>query len=162
MDRTYLLEAMKVRQEHDTADLLMPTKPQKGVESVERAPEIFTYRVPDRQSETTKAPYAVNMVLNSTFRQLPGEEPEGLCTIRTVFCVYNERHDEGEKMLLNMMERIRISYQKNPILDARYELDMETGIQDVVYPDDTAPFYLGEMITVWKLPPVKREVRAWL
>ena len=163
MDRTYLLVALKDRQEHDTADLLMPTKPQKGIPSVEKAAEVYNGGLPDLQSETTKAPYIVNKILNSTFRQLPGQQPESLVTVRSVLCVYNEKHDEGAMMLLNLMERIRISFQKNPILDKRYELDMEIGIQDLCYPDDTAPpFYLGEMITVWKLPPVKREVRQWL
>ena len=162
MDRTFLLDALKLRQEELTSNMIMPVKPQKGVETQDRAPEVFTYRLPDRASETTKAPYIVNMVLNSTFRQLPGEEPEGFCTIRSVVCVYNERHDEGAKWVLNILEKIRISFQQDPILDRRYELDMETGIQDLCYPDDTAPFYMGEMITVWKLPPVKREVQKWL
>lgn len=26
------------------------------------------------------------------------------------------------------------------------------------YPDDTAPYFVGEMISTWKLPPVEREV----
>lgn len=162
MDRTFLLDALKLRQEQLTKDMIMPVKPQKGVETVDRAPEVFTGNLPDRASETTKAPYIVNMVLNSTFRQLEGEQPEGFCTIRSVVCVYNELHDEGAKSVLNILERIRINLQQFPILDRRYELDMETGIQDVCYPDDTAPFFMGEMITVWKLPPVKREVRPWL
>ncbi len=162
MDRTFLLDALKVRQEQLTANMILPVKPQKGVETVDRAPEVFTGRLPDRASETTKAPYIVNMILNSTFRQLPGEQPEGFTTVRSVVCVYHEQHDEGAKWVLNILEAIRISFQKDPILDDRYELDMEQGIQDLCYPDDTAPFFMGEMITVWKLPPVKREVRQWL
>jgi len=31
-----------------------------------------------------------------------------------------------------------------------------------VYPDDTAPFYMGEMVTEWIMPPVEREVQKWL
>ena len=80
--------------------------------------------------------------------------------VRTLFCVYSEDEQEGGLNLLNLMERIRISLMENPILDRQFRLDDEGGIEQLVYPDDTAPFFLGEMMTVWKMPPVRREERS--
>ena len=97
MDRTFLLEALKARQEELTANIILPVKPKKGESNEDRAPEVFTGRLPDRASETDKAPYIVNMVLNSTFRQLHGEEPESICIVRSVVCVYHESRDSLRK-----------------------------------------------------------------
>lgn len=164
MTRVFLLESLKVRMEHDTGELMMPVKPQKGDTSAEpRAAEVWNQRLSDMQSTSKKAPYILNAVLTSRFRRRPGEEPECLVTVRTIFCVYNPDENEGALMLLNLMDRVRISFQKNPIVDGRYELNLaDDGIIDLVYPDSTAPFYMSEMITEWKLPPVEREVRPWL
>lgn len=164
MNRIMLLEALKVRQMEDLKDLLMPTVPKKDKPSELRTVEIFKGRLPDRKSETEKAPYIVNAVLNSNFYRDPGEEPTCLCTVRSTICVYNEDNEEGNLMVLNVLERLRISLMKNPIVDSVFELkfDKEHTIQDLVYPDDTAPFFMADLVTVWKLPPVEREVRPWL
>lgn len=164
MNRVFLLESLKVRMEADTRELIMPTKPQKGDEEViERPAEVWNGRLPDMKSTTKKAPYIINAVLTSRFRQFPGQPPESLVVVRTMYCVYNPDENEGALMLLNLMDRVRISLQKNPIVDGKYELNMkDEGISDLVYPDDTAPFYMGEMITEWILPPVEKEVQQWL
>jgi len=164
MNRVNLLEALKVRQMEDLKDLLMPTKPQKDVESVLRPVEIFKGKLPDRKSETEKAPYIVNAILNSNFYRNPGEEPESLVTVRSTICIYNPNNEEGSLMVLNVLERLRISYMRNPIVDNTFEcvFDEEHPIQDLVYPDETMPFFMADQVTVWRLPPVEREVRPWL
>lgn len=164
MNRIMLLEALKVRQQEDLKDLLMPTVPKKDRPSELRTVEIFKGKLPDRKSETEKAPYIVNAVLNSNFYRNPGEEPTGLCTIRSTVCIYNPNNEEGILMVLNVLERLRISYTRNPIVDGVFECLFDEGhaIQDLVYPDETMPFFMADQVTVWKLPPVEREVRAWL
>lgn len=164
MDRVMLLEALKVRQAEDLKDLLMPTVPKKDKPSELRTVEIFKGKLPDRKSETEKAPYIVNAVLNSNFYRNPGEEPTSLVTVRSTLCVYNPNNEEGVLMILNLLERLRISYTKNPIVDGVFEclFDKEHPIQDLVYPDETMPFFMADQVTVWSLPPVEREVRKWL
>ena len=164
MNRVMLLEALKVRQTEDLKDLLMPTVPKKDKPSELRPVEIFKGKLPDRKSETEKAPYIVNSVLNSNFYRNPGEEPTSLVTVRSTLCVYNPNNEEGVLMILNLLERLRISYTKNPILDNTFEMlfDEEHPIQDLVYPDETMPFFMADQVTVWSLPPVEREVRKWL
>ena len=162
MDRTELLEALKARQEEVGKDLLMPTKPQKGIESIRRPSLVYNGRLPDETSSTTKAPYTLNCLVSGSFGRDAGQPENDRCVIRTVMCVYNPDGTEGTMALINLMERYRISLQKDPILDHTYELDLKARIQDLVYPDDTAPFYMGEMYTEWILPPVEREVQQWL
>ena len=162
MDAIQLLTAKKLRDAEILKDLLLPTKPQKGSESTERTIAIFNQRLPDQESSTKKAPYLLNSVLNGNFGRDPGEPVENEVYIRSVFCIYGEDGEAGGMNLLNAMERIRISYQRDPLLDNMYELDYTKRIQTLCYPDDTAPYYMGEMITVWKLPPVEREVARWL
>ena len=164
MNRVMLLEALKVRQAEDLKDLLMPTVPKKDKPSELRTVEIFKGKLPDRKSETEKAPYIVNAILNSNFFRNPGEEPTSLVTVRSTLCVYNPNNEEGVLMILNLLERLRISYTKDPILDNTFQMlfDEEHPIQDLVYPDETMPFFMADQVTVWSLPPVEREVRPWL
>ena len=159
MDRVKLLEALKARQAEDLKDLLMPTVPQKGRPSELRTAEIFTGKLPDRKSQTEKAPYIVNTILDSNFFQEPGEEPTNEIRVRSTFCIYNDDNEKGVPMLLNLLERLRVSFFKNPIVDGVFELlfDAEHPVQDLIYPDDTMPFFMADQITVWKLPPVERE-----
>lgn len=165
MNRVMLLEALKVRQTEDLKDLLMPAVPtKKNPEPGIRPVQIFQGKTPDKNSETEKAPYIVNAILNSTFYRNPGEEPTSLVTVRSTLCVYNKDNEEGAMMLLNLLERLRISYTMNPILDKTFQclFDKENPIQDLVYPDETMPFFMADQVTVWSLPPVEREVRKWL
>ena len=61
-------------------------------------------------------------------------------------------------MLVNLMERLRIAILKQVIIGRRFQLDLKAGVETLIYPDDTAPYYAGEMITTWILPAVEREV----
>ena len=65
-------------------------------------------------------------------------------------------------MLVNLMERLRISLLRKVVIGGQFQLDLEAGLETLIYPDDTAPYYAGEMISTWKLPSVEREVRPWL
>ena len=82
--------------------------------------------------------------------------------MRSIFCVFCSDEQEGTLYLINAMERLRIALLKNPLIgNNQFECDLKEGLEDLVYPDDTYPYYMGEMITTWKLPPIKREVSLW-
>jgi len=59
------------------------------------------------------------------------------------------------------MERVRINLLKEVVIGKQYELDLDAGLETLIYPEDTAPYYAGEMISVWKIPAVRREVSEW-
>ena len=79
-------------------------------------------------------------------------------TIRTIFCVYHPDEQEGGLALLNLMERLRLSLLEQGVVGKQFILDKETGLESLVYTEDIAPYYAGEMISVWKLPPIERKV----
>lgn len=161
MTAVMLLEALKLRTEADTRELLMPTKPTKEEpDPAERAPVVYKARLPDEKASNKYAPYILHTIINTSYRKQPGENPEDLANVRTLFCVYSADEQEGGLLLLNVMERIRIDLMANPIVEKQFKLHYEDGIEQLVYPDDTAPFYLGEMMTTWKMPPVRREERS--
>ena len=161
MTGAMLLDALKTRTEAVVENLLMPTKPTKEAPDPEmRVPAVYRARLPDEKASNKYAPYVLHTIINTAYKQEPGELPEGYANVRTLFCVYSADEQEGGMQLLNLMERIRIDLQTNPILEKQFKLDYEDGIEQLVYPDDTAPFYLGEMMTTWKMPPVQREERS--
>ena len=118
MTRIILLERLRAFTEEVTADLIMPTRLQKG------------------DTEQSFRP----------------------AKVRSICCVYNDDEQEGGLMLLNLMERLRIAMLRQVVIGGQFTLDLEAGLETIVYPDDTAPYFVGEMISTWMLPPVEREV----
>ena len=164
MTKTRLLEALRDMTLDVTKDLLLPVRQQKddAEQPADRTASVYLTRVPDMQQSSKKAPYILHQIVNSKHHQEPGELPESKAVVRSIFCVYCQDEQEGGMHLINLMERIRIALMKNPLIgDNQFECDLQEGIEDLVYPDDTYPYYMGEMLTVWDMPKVKREVRYW-
>lgn len=155
-----LLEALKERTIEATKDLLMPVRQQKSdSEPIEpRAAQIFLARVPDGKSADKKAPYILHQITTGKDVQEPGQLVECQRVVRSIFCVYSADEQEGGLMLLNLMERVRISLLKDPIIGKQFVLDLDAGLEMFIYPDDTAPYFIGEMASTWDMPKVKREV----
>ena len=163
LTKTDLLEALKARTLEATSEILLPVKPQKGDDGVtERNARVYIGRLPDMEQSTKKAPYILHRMVNSASKQKPGEQLQTKAIVRSIFCVYCHDEEEGELLLLGLMERIRISLLKDPLIgNNAFECDFEEGLEDLVYQDNTYPYYCGEMISTWDMPPIKREVRYW-
>lgn len=163
LSKTSLLEALKEKTEEVISELLLPVQMQKGdTEEAEKAADVYIGRLPDTKQSTKKAPYILHQMVNSANKQKPGEQLQSKAVVRSIFCVYCDDEQEGTLHLINLMERLRIALLKNPLIgDNAFECDLQEGLEDLVYPDDTYPYYLGEMISTWDLPPIKREVRYW-
>ena len=146
MDRVMLLEELKAVTEDAVKDLIMPVKIQSENEEQQyRAAEVYLMRLPDGSAAKKKAPYIIHQAM-----------------VRSIFAVYNDDEQEGGLMLLNLMERLRIRLLREVVIGRRFQLDLEAGLETFIYPDDTAPYYAGEMTTTWRVPGVEREVRQWL
>lgn len=160
MTRLDLLEALSVFTRRVTADIIMPTKVQKkGEEQLFRAADVHKMRLPDSSAAQKKAPYIIHQIITGRDKQTSGERADASATVRSIFCVYNENEEEGGLMLLGLMERLRISMLKEVVIAERYKLDLEAGLEILIYPDDTAPYYAGEMSSTWEHPAIKREVQ---
>lgn len=159
MNRVILLERLRDFSREATADLIMPTKMQDGdSEQKYRAAAVYLMRLPDSRSATKKAPYILHQFLTGEDIQQPGKRATSAAIVRTIFCVYSDDEQEGGMMLLNLMERLRIALLRQGVIGNQFALDLSTKLEALAYPDDTAPYYAGEMISTWTLPAVEREV----
>lgn len=162
--RVALLEELRAFTLASTKDLIMPVRRQK--EDTEqpqpRAASVFLMRLKDSKIADKKAPYILHQFLNGTDRQKKGEKMYSDAIVRSIFVVYNEDEQEGGLMLLNLVERLRIDLLKKVVIGKRFKLDLETGLEFFAYPEDTAPYYSGEMTTRWEIPTVEREVKEYL
>ena len=118
-------------------------------------------RLPDGTSAKKKAPYIIHQAITSRDVQPAGERERGVAVVRSIFAVYSGDEQEGGLMLLNLMERLRIRLLRQVVIGRRYQLDLEAGLETFIYPDDTAPYFAGEMTTTWRVPGVEREVAEW-
>ena len=161
MDRVEFLKVFKAFTEETMADLILPTRVQKASEEQEyRVPEVYLMRLPDSKSATKKAPYILHQLITGTDVQEQGTDVASSIVVRSIFCAYSADEQEGALMLLNMAERLRIALLRRCAVGDRnqFALDLSQKIEFLAYPDDTAPYYAGEMITTWWMPPVSREM----
>ena len=166
-----LLYALKGFTTETVKGMLLPVKRHKQDEREppRRAAEVFLARLPDMTSFEKKAPFILHQAVtgedglrnaNKGTGREARLELQSSAVIRSVFCVYHPDEQEGGLALLNIMEEMRMALLMYPTLNEVFELDLKEGIDQMVYPETgergIAPFYLGEMVTTWKLPPVTR------
>ncbi|MEN6437023.1 MAG: hypothetical protein ABFD97_00400 [Syntrophobacter sp.] len=159
MNRIILLEKLRDLTMEETGDIIMPVRKQKGdPEQAYRAADVHLMRLPDSSVPQKKAPYIIHQLITGKDIQLPGQNVSASAVIRSIFCVYNDNEEEGALMLVNLMERLRISLLRQVVIGNQFQLDLVNGLESIIYPDDTAPYYAGEMVSAWRLPAVQREV----
>lgn len=165
MNRIILLEQLKKHTKESIKDIIMPTRKQKDDKAeTSRSADVHLMRLPDSRAAQKKAPYIIHQLITGKDIQHQRENETASAIIRSIFCVYNnDNEEEGALMLINLMERLRISLLKQIVIGDQYQLDLTAGLETFIYPDDTAPYYAGEMISTWKIPAIRREVRSpWL
>lgn len=154
--------ALKEFTEGAIAELKLPVRTQETDVSdpADKTPDVYLMRLPDSTSAKKKAPYVLHQFVTGDDSQAQGKKDEDIITVRSVFCVYDEDEQKGALSLLELMERVRIKLLRQRVIDNRFELCMDPGrsLQRLVYAEDTAPYYVGEMVSTWTLPKIEREV----
>ena len=160
MTKVILLEQLKEFTQAATHDLLLPVAQQKEDKEppADRAAAVYRMRIPDSRSATKKAPYILHQALINNDIQLPGQKPKATATVRSIFCVYHRDEQEGGLALLNLMERFRIALLEQVVIGKQFKLNLEAGLEGLVYQENTAPYYAGEMVSMWDLPIIERKV----
>lgn len=178
MTRITLLEELKKFTEAACKDLLQPYRrgnrkkvknPETGeieevCEGAEVQPvKVYLHCLPDKKTLRT-APCILHQIV--TGKDFINERRQfcSVAVVRTGFFAYDENGESGS-LLLNMMERLRVALLKEPRLaQGQFMLDIDGGLETLVYPntDETKPYALGEMISDWYIPPVKRELTQLL
>ena len=167
-----LLLALKEFIEEAIKDLKLPVRIQSKEEEAAivedpdeeyRVPEVYRMRLPNSKEAKKKAPYVLVQLITTGDMQNERQQDDSYAVIRIILCTYNKDEQEGALALLNLASRIRIALLKQCTVGENnaFWLDKTEKLEFMAYPDDTAPYYPGEMIGVWHLPPIKREVQLW-
>ena len=125
-------------------------------EPLTRAAEVHLMRLPDKDAETNRIPYILLQLLTGVDDQEAGKEPDSDCRIRIVVATYSEDGGAGSMDLLNVITRIRVALLKAGVIGKQFTL--RKPLEYMINPEDTGPYYLGEMLTIWGIPTIKREV----
>jgi len=160
MTKRELLVVLKAFTEEAIKDLIMPVRMQKHDEKEPepRAADVYLMRLKKSTDAEKTAPHIIHSIITGRDNQPEGERAKASTLVRTVFSVYHEDEQEGSLMLLDLMERLRIALLKQVVLDDRYELETDEGIDTLIYPDNLWPYYAGEMVCSWRIPAIYREV----
>lgn len=156
-----LIDALKEFIEEQVKDIFLSVRV-KGENTTPqyRAAAVHKMRLPDKESETKLIPYILLQFLTGKDTQEPGKDPESECKIRIVVATYSEDGGVGTYDVLNVITRIRMALLKAGIIAEQFLLKLDSPLEYIVYSDETAPYYLGEMVTTWELPAIEREVQA--
>ncbi len=159
MTKERLLEEFKVFLENTTKHYKLPTSVQKGdTEQIFRAPDIYKMRLPDSNDAKKKAPYIIVQYITGKDFHREAKTSQSNAIVRLIFCVYNKDEEEGAISLLNVMETVRMELMKRVLIGKCFKLDTDAGVESLVYPEETAPYYVGEMMCTVFVPPTEREV----
>lgn len=160
MTKVILLEQLAQYTREKTRDLLLPVARQKEDKAppTDRAAQVYCTRLPDSTAAKKKAPYILHQIITGKDSQGPGGPVDSLATVRTIFCVYHPDEQEGGLALLNLMERLRIGLLEDRLIGKQFRLDLGSGLESLVYPENLAPYYSGELISVWRMPIIERKV----
>ena len=61
-------------------------------------------------------------------------------------------------MLMNVIDAIILRLLKDGVIAKKYKIATDTGVEFVAYPEDTAPYYAGEIVFSVMMSPIEREV----
>lgn len=157
MTPTILLDELKSYIQEKTKDLMLPVRVGRGSEGPkERPAKVHLMNLPKKEDETQQVPYILIKYLTGKDEQPEGQRTESGCMVRLIVATYAEDAEEGGMALLNVISRIRYNLLKDRLIAGQFELD--TPLETIIYPDDTRPYYLGEIMTNWSIPSIEREV----
>lgn len=163
MTKYKLLDELKAWLEALTAKMIYDEDVQRDdTEEVKTAPKIFRMRLPSSRRADKYAPYIIIQFVTGTVIQPEGERTSSKATVRFIFCVHNENEEEGSLELLNLIEAVERDLLADPFFGKGFHLDREAGLEDLIYTDDTRPFYAGEIAATFVIPATERNVNPWL
>ena len=151
-----LLQSLKNYCEEITEDMrLVARVPENGTEAGERPPKVFIGNLPDKEAEKKAAPYILlKLLTNKT------DEEERVCRVRIICVTFSEDKQENYIQCLNVLTRIETKLLEDVVISNRYSC--QKPIETVVYDDDLEIYQVGEMMTIWEMPKVERNVRQYL
>jgi hypothetical protein len=177
MTPAILLERLKEFIQENTADIILSVRPVKnktlpaaprskdktadesaGNVITSRAAEVHLMRLPDKDAEENRIPYILLQLLTGVDTQEQGQRGDSEAKIRIVVATYSDNDSEGALDTLNLITRIRIALLKAGEIGKQFLL--RKPLEYLIYPDDTSPYFFGEIMTIWEMPAIEREVNT--
>ena len=153
-----LLDDMQKLIEENTSDILLEVKVRTGTATEkERAAKVYKMGLPEKDDSTQQIPYILLKVLTGEDGKEDLQPKSSKVRVRMLVAVYSQDGERGPLALLNLILRIRERLQKQHIIGGRFCL--EYPFEYIIYQDTTPPYYLGEIMTIWSIPTIEREVR---
>jgi hypothetical protein len=153
-----LLDDLQKFIEENTADILLEVKVRTGpATEKERAAKVYQMGLPEKDDTTQQVPYILLKVLTGTDAKETGQEKSSDVRVRIIIATYSQDGEQGPLALLNLILRIRERLEKQHIIGGRFCL--EYPLEYIIYQDTTPPYYLGEIMTIWSIPTIEREVQ---
>ena len=156
MTAIVLLNELKAFCEANTADLLLPVNVKMGDPAEFRAPRVYLMRVPYKSGESDEQQVPLILLRFETGLD-EQERGENTCVVRLIAAAYSEDEEEGALHVLNILTRLRVALMKQPVIGGQFT--RVNKLEYLVYPDSKPPFYFGEMMTEFRLPEIRAEVR---
>lgn len=153
-----LLDDLQKFIKENTADILLEVKVRTGTATEkERAAKVYKMGLPEKDDSTQQIPYILLKVLTGEDGKEDLQPKSSKVRVRMLVAVYSQDGERGPLALLNLILRIRERLQKQHIIGERFCL--EYPFEYIIYQDTTPPYYLGEIMTIWSIPTIEREVR---
>lgn len=151
-----LLEALKAYCEEITKDMRLLARVQKNsTQTAERSPEVFVGNLPDKESEKKAVPYILLKLLTGK-----DDNEESICRVRIICVTFSEDKQENYIQCLNLLTRIKTKLLEDVVVDDRFSC--QKPIEFIVYDDDLEVYQIGEIMTIWEMKQVERDVRKYL
>lgn len=144
--------------EKNTADILLEVKVRTGsATEKQRAAKVYKMGLPEKDDTTQQIPYILLKALTGVDEKEEHQPKSSEVRVRMVIATYSQDGEQGPLALLNLILRIRERLQKQHIIGGRFCL--EYPFEYIIYQDTTPPYYLGEIMTIWSIPTIEREVQ---
>jgi hypothetical protein len=159
MNLRALLDALAEFVETSLQEMRLPVK-QEGWDDQPRtrAIEIYKQRMPSASDAKEKVPYVLLQMLNGSDDEKASGEQEHKASIRVIVTIFDWDPQQGALSLLNIVEKLRFDLLKAGIIGDRFTL--LKPFEFLIYPDDTIPYHVAELSTVWGIPAVEREIQG--
>lgn len=161
MTPAILLDELQKFIEEETKDILLEVKVRTGpATEKERAAKVYKMGLPEKDDTTQQIPYILLKLVTGKDEQEERQPKYGEVKVRMVIVTYSPDGQRGPLELLNLIQRIRERLQKQHIIASRFCL--QYPFEYLIYQDTEPPYYLGEIMTVWSIPVIERELKGFL
>lgn len=134
-----------------TKDIILTSR-ERGEKNkhITRPAYIYKMRLPDKEAETKQVPYILLQLVKGD-----DDDKTNKAQIRVVIATFSDEAPEGATNVAVIITRIQTELRKAGFLEKKYGVEK---IEYLIYGDELAPYYMGEMMITFDLPTIHREV----